>query len=106
MNCIARGTSTLSGRQAYMIPYGLFYVVPTFIISTIWFIPEVRIPIFIGIHNNSQERSENLTHRLVSEMARTQGSKGRCTRVFAATTSRKIHRGTNRTRVPGYRGGR
>ncbi|KAM0295982.1 hypothetical protein ACHAPM_010699 [Fusarium culmorum] len=40
MNCIARGTSTLSGRQAYMIPYGLFYVVPTFIIATIWFIPE------------------------------------------------------------------
>ncbi|CZS79582.1 unnamed protein product [Fusarium graminearum] len=40
MNCIARGTSTLSGRQAYMIPYGLFYVVPSFIICTIWFIPE------------------------------------------------------------------
>ncbi|EXM16541.1 Major facilitator, sugar transporter-like [Fusarium oxysporum f. sp. vasinfectum] len=40
MNCIAQGTSTLPGRQAYTIPYGLFYVIPTFIIAGIWIIPE------------------------------------------------------------------
>ncbi|KAF4996395.1 hypothetical protein FDECE_12474 [Fusarium decemcellulare] len=40
INCIARGTGGLPGREAYMIPWGLFYVVPTFVACCIWFIPE------------------------------------------------------------------
>ncbi|TPX12979.1 uncharacterized protein E0L32_006624 [Thyridium curvatum] len=40
INCIARGTGSMPGREAYMIPYGLFYVVPTIVSACIWFVPE------------------------------------------------------------------
>lgn len=41
MNCIARGTGSLPGREAYMIPFGMFYIVPTFVTAAVWFVPEV-----------------------------------------------------------------
>ncbi|KAJ9154933.1 Hexose transporter HXT13 [Pleurostoma richardsiae] len=40
INGICRATSSNSGRSAYTIPYGLFYIVPCIIISFIWLIPE------------------------------------------------------------------
>ncbi|KAG7110565.1 glucose transporter rco-3 like protein [Verticillium longisporum] len=40
MNCICRGTSTLSTNAAWKIPLGLFFIVPTIVMSTVWFIPE------------------------------------------------------------------
>ena len=40
MNCVARGTGSLPGREAYMIPFGLFYIVPVVVASLIWFVPE------------------------------------------------------------------
>lgn len=41
VNCIARGTSSLSSNAAWQIPLGLFYVVPSVVAALIWFIPEV-----------------------------------------------------------------
>ncbi|KAK3714968.1 hypothetical protein LTR37_007458 [Vermiconidia calcicola] len=40
INSICRGTSTIKNNNAWMIPYGLYYVIPSFVASTIWFIPE------------------------------------------------------------------
>ena len=41
MNCICRGTSTLDTNTAWKIPLGLFLIVPTIVVSLIWFIQEV-----------------------------------------------------------------
>lgn len=41
INCIARGTGSLPGKEAYMIPWGLFYVVPTIVAVCVLFVPEV-----------------------------------------------------------------
>ncbi|KAJ5736660.1 uncharacterized protein N7483_001785 [Penicillium malachiteum] len=40
INSICRGTSSLEGNQSWMIPFGLFYIIPFCIMSLIWFIPE------------------------------------------------------------------
>ncbi|OLN86397.1 High-affinity glucose transporter RGT2 [Colletotrichum chlorophyti] len=40
INSICRGTSSFQDSRAYRIPFGLFYVIPTIVISLIWFIPE------------------------------------------------------------------
>lgn len=40
INGICRGTSTIQNNNAWMIPYGLYYIIPTFVACTIWFIPE------------------------------------------------------------------
>ncbi|KEF58701.1 uncharacterized protein A1O9_06627 [Exophiala aquamarina CBS 119918] len=40
VNCIARGTGSLPGNEAWRIPLGLFYVVPSVVAALIWFIPE------------------------------------------------------------------
>lgn len=41
INGICRGTSTIQNNNAWMIPYGLYYIIPTFVACAIWFIPEV-----------------------------------------------------------------
>ena len=41
INSICRGTSEIDNNNSWMIPYGLYYVIPTFVASCIWFIPEV-----------------------------------------------------------------
>ena len=43
INGICRGTSDIPNNNSWMIPYGLYYVIPTFIASCIWFIPEVGL---------------------------------------------------------------
>lgn len=43
MNLIARGTGSMESAAAYRIPFGLFFIVPTFVASCVWFIPEVRV---------------------------------------------------------------
>ncbi|PKS08488.1 hypothetical protein jhhlp_004872 [Lomentospora prolificans] len=40
INCICFGTSTIQDNRAWRIPLGLFYIVPTVVLSLIWFIPE------------------------------------------------------------------
>lgn len=40
INSVCRGTSSLPDNRAWRIPLGLFYIVPSIIISLIWFIPE------------------------------------------------------------------
>lgn len=45
INSICRGTSTLEGNKSWRIPFGLFFVIPFFIICSIWFIPEVPSPL-------------------------------------------------------------
>lgn len=41
INGICKRTSTIQNNSAWMIPYGLYYIIPTFVASCIWFIPEV-----------------------------------------------------------------
>lgn len=43
MNLIARGTGSMESAAAYRIPFGLFFIVPTFVASCVLFIPEVRV---------------------------------------------------------------
>lgn len=40
INSICRGTSKIEDDRAWRIPFGLFYIVPTIILSLIWFVPE------------------------------------------------------------------
>ncbi|KAF3807972.1 hypothetical protein GCG54_00015562 [Colletotrichum gloeosporioides] len=42
MSCICRGTSMLSTNNAWRIPLGLFFIVPSIVMAVIWFIPELR----------------------------------------------------------------
>lgn len=44
INSVARGTGDIHSNAAWQIPFGLFYIVPLFVASTIWFAPEVSIP--------------------------------------------------------------
>jgi MFS transporter, SP family, sugar:H+ symporter len=41
INGIAKATGSLPDDRAYKIPFYLFYIIPTIIMSTILFIPEV-----------------------------------------------------------------
>lgn len=43
INAICKGTSRIPNNSAWMIPYGLYFIIPTFVASCVWFIPEVRI---------------------------------------------------------------
>jgi hypothetical protein len=40
VTCITRGTSTISSNAAWRIPFGLFLVIPSIVISFIWLTPE------------------------------------------------------------------
>jgi MFS family permease len=40
INSVCRGTSTLTTNAAWRIPMGLYYIVPTIVGSSVWFIPE------------------------------------------------------------------
>ncbi|RDW85206.1 putative sugar transporter-1 [Coleophoma cylindrospora] len=40
INSVCRGTSTLPDNRAWRIPLGCFYIIPSIIISLIWFVPE------------------------------------------------------------------
>lgn len=42
MSVICYGTSNLEGNKQWQIPFGLFFIIPTFVAATIWFVPEVR----------------------------------------------------------------
>lgn len=47
INGICKRTSTIPSNASWMIPYGLYFIIPTFVASCVWFIPEVstaRIP--------------------------------------------------------------
>lgn len=71
MNCVARGTGGLSSRAAYMIPFGLFYIVPTFVASCIWFVPEVSHPFLESTGDSAQWRAKSAP--LVTALAHPQG---------------------------------
>ena len=43
MSLICFGTSNLEGNKQFLIPFGLFFIIPTFVASAIWFVPEVCI---------------------------------------------------------------
>lgn len=40
INSVCFGTSSLPDNRAWRIPLGLFYIVPSIVISFIWFVPE------------------------------------------------------------------
>lgn len=40
MSCICRGTSTIQGDAAWMIPVGLFYMIPSFVLVGSFWLPE------------------------------------------------------------------
>jgi SP family sugar:H+ symporter-like MFS transporter len=43
INSICRGTSTMTDNRAWRIPLGCFYIIPSIVLSLIWFIPEVSV---------------------------------------------------------------
>lgn len=43
INGICNATSRIPNNNSWMIPYGLYYIIPSFVASCIWFIPEVSI---------------------------------------------------------------
>ena len=53
INGICRGTSDIQSNNSWMIPYGLYYIIPSFIASCIWFIPEVSFRVSNGAEDGS-----------------------------------------------------
>ncbi|PLB43418.1 putative sugar transporter [Aspergillus steynii IBT 23096] len=58
INCICRGTSEIQDDRAWRIPLGLFYIVPSIILSLIWFIPES--PRWLLQHDRADEAKASL----------------------------------------------
>ena len=61
INAVCRGTSGIQGNRAWRTPLGLFYIVPTIILSLIWFVPES--PLWLLTKNRVEEARANL-HKL------------------------------------------
>lgn len=53
INGICRATSTNKDASAYRIPFGLFYIIPTIILSLVWLIPES--PRWLMMNNRLEE---------------------------------------------------
>ncbi|EXJ82268.1 hypothetical protein A1O3_06081 [Capronia epimyces CBS 606.96] len=58
INSVCRGTSTLSDDRAWRIPLGLFYIIPTVILSLIFLVPES--PRWLLLHGHEEEAKNNL----------------------------------------------
>ncbi|GAM36936.1 hypothetical protein TCE0_022r06424 [Talaromyces pinophilus] len=58
MNIIARGTQSITTKNAYIIPYGLFYVVPSIVALSIWFVPES--PRWLILKNRHEDAMQEL----------------------------------------------
>lgn len=65
INCVCRGTSGLGDNRAWRIPIGLFYIVPSIILSLILFVPES--PRWLALQGRNDEAKLNL--RLLREGA-------------------------------------
>lgn len=61
INSVCRGTSTLPDDRSWRIPLGLFYIIPSIILSLIWFVPES--PRWLLLHGREEEARDNL-HKL------------------------------------------
>lgn len=57
INGICKRTSTIPSNASWMIPYGLYFIIPTFVASCIWFIPEVSLLSRQALDESSQRRS-------------------------------------------------
>ncbi|KIX10583.1 uncharacterized protein Z518_01667 [Rhinocladiella mackenziei CBS 650.93] len=58
VNSVCRGTSSLEDNRAWRIPIGLFYIVPSIILSLIWFIPES--PRWLALQGRNDEAKKSL----------------------------------------------
>ncbi|OAP54927.1 hypothetical protein AYL99_10627 [Fonsecaea erecta] len=59
MNCICLGTSSISDNRAWRIPLGLFYIIPSIIMASIFTIPES--PRWLLIKGREEEALQSLT---------------------------------------------
>lgn len=58
INCVCRGTSDIQDNRAWRIPLGLFYIVPTIILSLIFLVPES--PRWLLKQDRAEEAKANL----------------------------------------------
>ncbi|KAH8799475.1 general substrate transporter [Xylogone sp. PMI_703] len=59
MSIICQATSSLEGDKQWRIPFGLFLVIPSFVASAIWFIPES--PRWLLLNERGEESLDSLT---------------------------------------------
>ena len=67
INSVCRGTKELPDNRAWRIPLGLFYIVPTIILSLIWFAPES--PRWLLMQDRAYESRTNLYKLSVGKLS-------------------------------------